>query len=109
MKIAEIITTDGEVITEENLKEKKVLFELLSQVDFNSLREFFIKKTIILLTKDKEKKSGGTNGLTPIEVMEEFKWKDIEVYLEELVQKGSLVKRQSINTEVYFTKQKIKK
>ena len=109
MKIAEIITTDGEVITSENLKEKKVLFELMAQLDYNVVREFFIKKTIILLTKEKEKNSGGSNGLTPVNVIEEFKFRDIEVYLEELVQKGSLVKRQSINTEVYFTKQKVKK
>lgn len=109
MKIAEIITTDGEVITNENLKEKKVLFELMAQLDYNFVREFFIKKTIILLTKEKEKNSGGSNGLTPLNVIEEFKFKDIEVYLDELVQKGSLVKRKSINTDIYFTKPKTKK
>jgi hypothetical protein len=109
MKIAEIITTDGEVITDENLKEKKIVFELLSQLEYNAVKEFFIKKTIILLTKDKEKKSGGSNGLTALDVIEHFKWNDLQVYLDDLVQKGSLIQKQSINTEVYFTKQKTKK
>ena len=109
MKIAELITIDGEVITAEDLKEKKLQFELLTQLDFDAIREYFIKKTIILLAKQKETKSGGANGITPIDILEDFKWKDLQVYLDDLVKKGSLVKKQSINTEVYFTKQKTKK
>ena len=109
MKIAEIITTDGEVITIEDLKEKKLQFELLTQLDFNTVREYFIKKTIMLLAKERETKSGGSNGITSIDILENFKWKDLQVYLDDLVHKGSLIRKQSINTEVYFTKQKTKK
>lgn len=93
MKIAEIISTDGEVITNESLKEKKVVFELLAQLEYNAVKEFFIKKTIILLTKDKETKSGGSNGLIAMDVIEHFKWNDLQVYLDDLVLKGSLIKK----------------
>lgn len=106
MEIAEIITTDGEIFTKEDLSNKKLQFNLLKHLDFNTIQEFYFNKTIVANVKEKEQKSGGSNGATIIDILDNFKSSKIEPYIAELIKKGYLIKRESINLDVYFTKQK---
>lgn len=108
MEIAEIISTDGEVFTKENLSDRLLQLNLLKQIDFNILQEFYFNKIIISTTREKESKSNGSNGAVPINILDNFKWNCIEPYVDELITKGYLIKKQSINSEMYFTKKKTK-
>jgi hypothetical protein len=108
MEIAEIISTDGEIFTKENLSDRALQLHLLKQIDFNIIQEFYFNKLIVSVTREKETKSNGSNGCTPINILEKFKWNFIEPYVNELISKGYLIKKQSINSEMYFTKQKTK-
>ena len=108
MEIAEIISTDGEVFTKENLSDRALQLNLLKHIDFNIIQEFYFNKLIVSTIKEKESKSNGSNGLIPIDILDKLKWSSIEPYVNELITKGYLVKKQSINSEMYFTKQKKK-
>jgi hypothetical protein len=102
-KIAEIIFNDGEVLSSSEFgSDLEFQFKILNSLDFETIRSFFIKKIIIDAVKDKHKASNGSNGVTTVELLNIFKWKDIEVYIQELVNKKIIEKKQGVNLEMYF-------
>jgi len=102
-KIAEIISNDGEVHALSDFNsEKEFEYKILNSLEFETIRDFFIKKTVIDAVKDKHKASNGSNGVTTVELLNIFKWKDIEVYIQELVNKKIIEKKQGVNLEMYF-------
>ena len=106
-KIAEIISIDGEVIPASDFgSEKEFQFKVLNSLDFESIRDFFIKKTIIQAVKDKHNSSNGSNGVTNVDLLNLFKWKDIEMYIDELEKKKMIKKRQGISLDMYFVYKK---
>lgn len=102
-KIAEVILEDGEVLsaTETN-SEKEFEFKILNNLDFETVRSFFIKKTIIDVVREKHKASNGSNGVTSVELLNLFKWNDLDTYLKELEEKKVIQKKQGVNLEMYF-------
>jgi hypothetical protein len=74
----------------------------LNCLDFETIRNFFIKKTIIQVIKEKDKLSNGSNGVTTVELINLFKWNDIENYISELEEKKIIQKKQGISLEMYF-------
>lgn len=106
-KIAEIVFYDGEVLSSsESNSDLEFQFKILNSLDFENVKSFFIKKTIIEIVKEKHKKSNGSNGVTSVELLNTFKWKDIEIYIKELVDKKIIEKKQGINLEMYFIHKK---
>jgi len=102
-KIAEVILNDGEVLSRSELNsDLEFQFKILNSLDFEILKSFFIKKTIIQAVKEKQKKSNGSNGITTIELLNVFKWSDIDTYVKELEQKNIIKKKDGINLEMYF-------
>lgn len=105
--LSAIVSLDGEVISASNFgSEKEFQFKVLNSLDFESIREFFIKKTIIQAVKDKHKSSNGSNGATTFDLLNLFKWKDIEMYIDELEKKKMIKKRQGISLDMYFVYKK---
>lgn len=102
-KIAETISIDGEVISASEFNsEKEFEFKILNSLDFENIKSFFIKKTIIEAVKQKHNSSNGSNGVTVICLLNLFKWKDIEFYIKELEERKIITKKQGINLEMYF-------
>ena len=102
-KIAEVILDDGEVLsTTEVNSEKEFEFKILNNLDFENIRSFFIKKTIIDVVREKHKTSNGSNGVTSVELLNLFKWNDLDIYLKELEEKKVIQKKQGVNLEMYF-------
>jgi hypothetical protein len=102
-KIAEIVTIDAEVISVSDFgSEKEFELKVLNSLDFESVRDFFIKKTIIEVVKEKHKLSNGSNGVTTVELLNLFKWNNLEFYLKELEEKKIIKKKRGVNLEMYF-------
>lgn len=102
-KIAEIVFIDGEVISVSELgSEKEFEFKILNSLDFESIKSFFIKKTIIEAIKAKHKLTNGSNGVTTIELANLFKWNDISIYINELESKKVIKMHKGINSDMYF-------
>ena len=102
-KIAEIITTDGEVHALSDFNsEKEFEYKILNSLEFETIRDFFIKKTIIDAVREKHNSSNGSNGVTTVDLLNIFKWKDIETYINELSEKKIIQKKQGISLEMYF-------
>ena len=102
-KVAEIVFNDGEVLASSEFgSDLEFQFKILNSLDFETVRSFFIKKTIIEVVKEKHKISNGSNGVTTVDLINIFKWKDIEVYIQELVDKKIIEKKQGVNLEMYF-------
>jgi hypothetical protein len=102
-KIAEIVTIDAEVISVSDFgSEKEFEFKVLNSLDLESVRDFFIKKTIIEVVKEKHKLSNGSNGVTTVELLNLFKWNNLEFYLKELEEKKIIKKKRGVNLEMYF-------
>ena len=101
--LSAIVSLDGEVIPASDFgSEKEFQFKVLNSLDFESIRDFFIKKTIIQAVKDKHNSSNGSNGVTTVDLLNLFKWKDIEMYIDELEKKKMITKKQGISLEMYF-------
>jgi len=101
--IAEIISNEGEVFTESDFKsEKEFEYKILNSLEFETIKDFFIKKTIIEALKQKDNFSNGSNGATTVELLNIFRWEDIELYINELEQKKIIQKKQGISLEMYF-------
>lgn len=101
--LSAIVSLDGEVIPASDFgSEKEFQFKVLNSLDFESIRDFFIKKTIIQAVKDKHNSSNGSNGVTTVDLLNLFKWKDIEMYIDELEKKKMIKKKQGISLEMYF-------
>jgi hypothetical protein len=102
-KIAEIISTDGEVHALSDFNsEKEFEYKILNSLGFENIRDFFIKKTIIDAVREKHNSSNGSNGVTTVDLLNIFKWKDIETYINELAEKKIIKKKQGISLEMYF-------
>jgi hypothetical protein len=102
-KIAEIISTDGEVHALSDFNsEKEFEYKILNSLEFETIRDFFIKKTIIDAVRKKHNSSNGSNGVTTVDLLNIFKWKDIETYINELSEKKIIQKKQGISLEMYF-------
>ena len=105
--VAEIILNDGEVFSLNDFgSQNEFDFKILNSLDFEIVRTFFIKKTIIDTIRLKHKTSNGSNGVTTIELINLFRWNDIDIYLNELVEKKFIVKKQGISLEMYFIAKK---
>jgi hypothetical protein len=105
--ISAIVSLDGEVIPASDFKsEKEFEFKILNSLDFETVRAFFIKKTIIEAVRQKHKLSNGSNGVTTVELLNIFKWNDIEIYIKELEEKKIITKKQGISLEMYFVYKK---
>lgn len=102
-KIAEIISVDGEVVALSNFtSEKEFDFKILNSLDFQTIREFFIKKSILDAVREKDKLSNGSNGVSIVELMNLFKLNEIEIYVNELEQKKIIQKKKGISLDLYF-------
>lgn len=102
-KIAEIVLADGEVISSsESNSQKEFDYKALNVLDFENIKSFFIKKTIIQAVREKHNLTNGSNGLTDIELLNIFKFKDFELYLQELESKKIIKMRKGINSNMYF-------
>jgi hypothetical protein len=105
--ISEIISTDGEVISKTNFNSQKEFeFKILNSLDFENIKTFFIKKSIIEAVKQKHNISNGSNGITTVELLNLFRWDDIELYIKELEEKNVIFKKQGVNLEMYFINKK---
>ena len=82
--------------------EKEFEYKILNSLGFENIRDFFIKKTIIDAVREKHNSSNGSNGVTTVDLLNLFKWKDIDIYINELVQKKIIQKKQGISLEMYF-------
>jgi hypothetical protein len=106
-KVAEIVFDDGEVLSSSEFGSVlEFQFKILNSLDFETVRSFFIKKTIIEVVREKHKASNGSNGITTVELLNIFKWKDIDIYVQELVDKKIIEKKQGVNLEMYFINKK---
>jgi len=107
--VAEIISADGEVISINDFSSQEELdFNLLKMIDFEIIKAFFIKKTLVDLVRDKHNQTQGHNGLTTVEASRLVKWEDIETYLNELEQKKVIKKKKGVNLDMYFLIKKLK-
>ncbi len=101
--IAEIISNEGVVNTISDFKSQKEFeYKILNSLEFETIKDFFIKKSIIDAVKQKDTLTNGSNGVTTIELLNLFKWNDIVNYLDELEQKKIIQKKQGISLEMYF-------
>jgi hypothetical protein len=106
-KIGEVITNEGEVLSpSECATEKEFDYKVLNLLDFESIKSFFIKKTIIEAVKERHKISNGSNGVSVVELGNLFKWADIEDYVKELESKKIVKMRKGINSDLYFVYKK---
>jgi hypothetical protein len=104
-KLAEIILDDGEVLSPDNFNSQKEFeYKILNNIEFDTLQEFFIKKTLIKGIKNKTDISANNNGLSRIEALNLFKFQEINNYLDELELKKIIKKKQGVNLEMFFFK-----
>ena len=78
----------------------------LVSLSFETITDFYIKKTIIEAVKEKHKLTNGSNGVTDIELINLLKWKDIQKYLNELESKNIIKMQKGINSNMYFLAKK---
>jgi hypothetical protein len=108
--ISAIINTDGEVIASTDFgSEREFDFKVLNLVDHDILKEFFIKKTIMEAVRERHKTSNGSNGITTVEILNLFKWEELEDYVIELEKIRAINKKQGINLEMYFLPKKVRR
>lgn len=107
--VAEIISADGEVISINDFSSQEELdFKLLKMIDFEIIKSFFIKKTLVDLVRAKHNLTHGHNGLTAVEASRLVKWEDVQTYLNELEQKKVVKKKKGVNLDMYFLIKKLK-
>ena len=105
--IIEFINSDAEVFSSKDFKsEKEFEFKLLNSLSFETITDFYIKKTIIEAVREKSKLTNGSNGVTDIELINLLKWKDIEKYLNDLESKNIIKMQKGINSNMYFLAKK---
>jgi hypothetical protein len=101
--ITAIVSSDGEIVPNSDFgSEKEFQFKILNSLDFENIKDFFIKKTIFQAVKEKEKLSNGSNGVTTVELNNLFKWTDIAIYVDELESKKIIKMQKGINSDMYF-------
>ena len=87
--ISEIISDDGEVISiSASESQAEFNYKILNNLDFETIKSFFIKKCVLEAVKEKHNLSNGSNGITKNELLiNVFKWSEIENFVTELEQK----------------------
>lgn len=103
--IAEIITTDGEVIAS---TEQDFYIKLLNNVPEEDLSDYFLKIKLLSKVKLNHKQTNGSNGLSVIQLRSLFSFEEIEKALQQLQEKKQITKREGINHELYFLNTKNK-
>lgn len=103
--IAEIITTDGELIAS---TEQDFYIKLLNNVPEEDLSNYFLKRKLLSKVKLNHKETNGSNGLSVIQLRNLFSFEEIEKALQELQEKNQITKREGINQELYFLNTKNK-
>lgn len=103
--IAEIITTDGEVIAS---TEQDFYIKLLNNVPEEDLSDYFLKRKLLSKVKLNHKQTNGSNGLSVIQLRSLFSFEEIEKALQQLQEKKQITKREGINQELYFLNTKNK-
>jgi hypothetical protein len=103
--IAEIITTDGEVIAS---TEQDFYIKLLNNVPEEDLSNYFLKRKLLSKVKLNHKETNGGNGLSVIQLRSLFSFEEIEKALQQLQEKKQITKREGINHELYFLNTKNK-
>jgi hypothetical protein len=103
--IAEIITTDGEVIAS---TEQDFYIKLLNNVPEEDLSNYFLKRKLLSKVKLNHKETNGSNGLSVIQLRSLFSFEEIEKALQQLQEKKQITKREGINHELYFLNTKNK-
>ena len=79
-KIAEVISTDGEVQALSDFNsEKEFEYKILNSLGFENIRDFFIKKTIIDAVKEKHKEIVQEANFL-YETLTKWGWMDIEFH-----------------------------
>jgi hypothetical protein len=102
-KLTAIVLLDGEIVPASDfVSDKEFQSKVLNSLDFENIRDFFIKKTIFQAVKEKHNLSNGSNGVTPIELLRLFQWSDIEKYVNELETKKTIKIQKGINSDMYF-------
>ena len=97
--IAEVITTDGEVISSE---EENFFIKVLNQVPHNELKDYFLKKEMLLKIKENHTKSNGSCGINQIQLKNIVSFDELEKTLNYLEEKKQIQKREGVNHELYF-------
>lgn len=109
-KITAIVSEDAELISASDFSsEKEFTYKILNGLDFDALKDFFIKKTIIDKVRERHKTSNGSNGVSVVELINLFKWQDIEPYVLELEQKKFIKRQKGINSILFFIPKTVKK
>lgn len=103
--IAEIITTDGEVIPS---TEQDFYIMLLDSVPDKDLNDYFLKRKLLSKVILNHKQTNGSNGLSVIQLRSLFSFEEIEKALQQLQEKKQITKREGINHELYFLNTKKK-
>lgn len=103
--IAEIITTDGEVIPS---TEKDFYIMLLDNIPDEDLTDYFLARKILTKLRLNHKQTKGSNGLSIIQLRSLFYFEEIEKAIQRLQEKKQITKREGINQELYFLNTKNK-
>jgi hypothetical protein len=103
--IAEIITTDGEVIPS---TKQDFYIMLLDSVPDKDLNDYFLKRKLLSKVILNHKQTNGSNGLSVIQLRSLFSFEEIEKALQQLQEKKQITKREGINHEIYFLNTKNK-
>lgn len=103
--IAEIITTDGEVIPSTH---EDFYIMLLDNVPDQDLTDYFLARKILTRLRLNHKQTNGSNGLSIIQLRSFFYLEEIEKAIQRLQEKKLITKRDGINQELYFLKTKKK-
>ena len=102
-----IVSEYGEVIPASDFEsEKEFQYKVLNSLNFDTVKDFFIKKSIIDMVRERHNISNGSNGVSTVEILNLFKWKDLESYIDELEAKKVIHKKQGISLEMFFIPKK---
>ena len=103
--IAEVVTTDGEVIAS---TEKDFYIMLLDNVPEEDLTDYFLARKLLSKLKLNHKQTNGSNGLSIIQMRSLFYFEEIEKAIQRLKEKKLIIQREGINHELYFLNTKNK-
>lgn len=103
--IAEIITTDGEVIPSTH---EDFYIMLLDNIPDKDLTDYFLARKILTKLRLNHKLTNGSNGLNLILLKNIFSFDEIQETLSQLQKQKLITKRDGINNELYFLNTKNK-
>jgi hypothetical protein len=101
--IQEVITNDGLIIS---IEENEFYTKTLNEIPFIEIKNYFIKKAILLAVKENDKKTNGKSGITAVQLKEIISLNDIQEQLFFLEEKKVIIKRKGLNCSLYFQNKK---